>query len=156
MTGGHCEHGWTDEQCEICAALARTEKELSEWRDIAIQRRDELDALKKWADGSLTALQRELDNERAREIHTCHDNCQRPMCVLRRERDAAQMDAARWRYTQRPGYFVCGPYRVDGDWCGYAVGIQPTPKTSLHKCVQGRGNTLAEAIDNALEEPNDE
>lgn len=28
-------------------------------------------------------------------IHTCHADCQRPMCVLRRERDKAQADLAR-------------------------------------------------------------
>jgi hypothetical protein len=28
-------------------------------------------------------------------IHTCHDQCQRPMCVLRRERDKAHADLAR-------------------------------------------------------------
>ena len=28
-------------------------------------------------------------------IHTCHADCQRPMCVLRRERDKAQNDLAR-------------------------------------------------------------
>jgi hypothetical protein len=29
----------------------------------------------------------ELERERAHAIHTCHDQCQKPMCVLRRERD---------------------------------------------------------------------
>ena len=29
----------------------------------------------------------ELENHKASSIHTCHDNCKRPMCVLRRERD---------------------------------------------------------------------
>ena len=28
-------------------------------------------------------------------IHTCHADCQRPMCVLRRERDKAHADLAR-------------------------------------------------------------
>lgn len=37
-----------------------------------------------------------LENYKAQSIHTCHDQCQRPMCVLRRERDALQeqLDAA--------------------------------------------------------------
>ena len=30
---------------------------------------------------------RQLENLKASAIHTCHDQCQRPMCVLRRERD---------------------------------------------------------------------
>jgi hypothetical protein len=33
---------------------------------------------------------RQLENLKASAIHTCHDQCQRPMCVLRRERDEAR------------------------------------------------------------------
>jgi hypothetical protein len=33
---------------------------------------------------------RQLDNLKASSIHSCHDQCQRPMCVLRRERDEAR------------------------------------------------------------------
>jgi hypothetical protein len=33
---------------------------------------------------------RQLENLKAVSIHTCHDQCQRPMCVLRRERDEAR------------------------------------------------------------------
>ena len=32
---------------------------------------------------------RQLDNLNATAIHSCHSECQRPMCVLRRERDEA-------------------------------------------------------------------
>lgn len=32
---------------------------------------------------------RQLDNLNATAIHSCHNECQRPMCVLRRERDKA-------------------------------------------------------------------
>ena len=38
---------------------------------------------------------RQFENLKAAAIHTCHDQCQRPMCVLRRERDEARADAAR-------------------------------------------------------------
>jgi len=31
-----------------------------------------------------------LENHTASTIHSCHDQCQRPMCVLRRERDEAR------------------------------------------------------------------
>jgi hypothetical protein len=37
---------------------------------------------------------RQFENLKAAAIHTCHDQCQRPMCVLRRERDEAR-DAIR-------------------------------------------------------------
>jgi hypothetical protein len=33
---------------------------------------------------------RQFENLKAAAIHTCHDQCQRPMCVLRRERDEAR------------------------------------------------------------------
>jgi hypothetical protein len=33
---------------------------------------------------------RQLENIKASSIHTCHDECQRPMCVLRRERNEAR------------------------------------------------------------------
>jgi len=35
----------------------------------------------------------ELENLKASSIHTCHDQCLRPMCVLRRERDEAKKTA---------------------------------------------------------------
>lgn len=35
-----------------------------------------------------------LENHMAATIHTCHDECKRPMCVLRRERDEAREDLA--------------------------------------------------------------
>lgn len=38
-----------------------------------------------------------LENHMAATIHTCHDECKRPMCVLRRERDEAREEAARIR-----------------------------------------------------------
>jgi hypothetical protein len=41
-------------------------------------------------------LERERNDARdtkwAREIHSCHNECARPMCVLRRERDEARKD----------------------------------------------------------------
>jgi len=58
-------------------------------------------------------------------------------------------DAARWRYTQREGYFSCGPCSTDGDWYGYSVGIQKKGD-SVNLSVQGRGASLAEALDEAL------
>ena len=35
----------------------------------------------------------EIENLKASLIHTCHDQCRRPMCVLRRERDEAKKTA---------------------------------------------------------------
>ena len=39
------------------------------------------------AEHNVKALQAELDNRWARGVHTCHDNCQRTACVLRRDND---------------------------------------------------------------------
>lgn len=35
-------------------------------------------------------LKRQLENINVSSIHSCHDQCKRPMCVLRRERDEAR------------------------------------------------------------------
>jgi hypothetical protein len=35
-------------------------------------------------------LHRQVENMKVSTIHTCHDQCSRPMCVLRRERDEAR------------------------------------------------------------------
>jgi uncharacterized coiled-coil DUF342 family protein len=40
---------------------------------------------------------RQLNNIKAIDIHTCHDQCKRPMCVLRRERDEARHEIEGWR-----------------------------------------------------------
>jgi deoxyribodipyrimidine photolyase len=40
---------------------------------------------------------RHLENHTASTIHSCHDQCQRPMCVLRRERDEARHEIKGWR-----------------------------------------------------------
>jgi hypothetical protein len=38
-----------------------------------------------------------LENHTASTIHSCHDQCKRPMCVLRRERDEARKIAEKLR-----------------------------------------------------------
>jgi len=69
--------------CRVCHG---GEVELEERCIVRLQR--ELAAMTAERD----ALQEALDNEQARGIHTCHDDCQRPMCVLRRDLTAAQKD----------------------------------------------------------------
>lgn len=60
-----------------------------------------------------------------------------------------ERDAARWRFTQLKGYFVYGPFGTDGEWSGYAVGIQSKGNTP-GESILGRGNTLKKAIDRAI------
>ena len=49
-----------------------------------------------WAFTLCRQLERELTEARDRQwanaIHSCHNECARPMCVLRRERDEARKD----------------------------------------------------------------
>ncbi len=66
---GLCEHFGAEEIVDLGVKLLRLERE----RDEALE---------------------DLENYRAASIHSCHDNCKRPMCVLRRERDAAQEEQA--------------------------------------------------------------
>jgi hypothetical protein len=63
-------------------------------RDEAIRQRNETNESSKYAvDYAMRERDeaiRQLENIKASSIHTCHDQCQRPMCVLRRERDEAR------------------------------------------------------------------
>jgi hypothetical protein len=63
-------------------------------RDEAIRQRNETNESSKYAvDYAIRERDeaiRQLENLKAAAIHTCHDQCQRPMCVLRRERDEAR------------------------------------------------------------------
>ena len=45
--------------------------------------------------GLFTEAADRIEHLYASGIHTCHADCQRPMCVLRRERDKAHADLAR-------------------------------------------------------------
>ena len=59
-----CHNSYGDERAELIYFCRKLEQERNEARDT------------KWA----------------REIHSCHNECARPMCVLRRERDEARKD----------------------------------------------------------------
>jgi hypothetical protein len=71
------ERGWNDgfhintrDEAEgLCELLNKLEGELTEARE----QRDR--------------LAEEIENLKASGIHTCHDQCKRPMCVMRRERE---------------------------------------------------------------------
>jgi seryl-tRNA synthetase len=57
---------------------------------------------------------RQLGNIKASSIHSCHDQCQRPMCVLRRERDEARVELAALKQaivksrSSTTGWIDCG------------------------------------------------
>jgi hypothetical protein len=61
------------------AVSRKLERERGEWAKLCGQYKQERDE----------AI-RHLENHTASTIHLCHDQCQRPMCVLRRERDEAR------------------------------------------------------------------
>ncbi len=56
-----CHNSYGDERAELIQFCRKMERERDQARD------------RQWADG----------------IHSCHNECARPMCVLRRERDEA-------------------------------------------------------------------
>ena len=58
--------------------------------DMAIMTRNHYERILKERNEAI----RQFENLKASSIHTCHDQCQRPMCVLRRERD-------KWEETAR-------------------------------------------------------
>ena len=57
-----CHNSYGDERAELIHFCRKLERELTEARD------------RQWANA----------------IHSCHNECARPMCVLRRERDEAR------------------------------------------------------------------
>jgi len=79
---------------EAFDALQKTIAEAEQTVDTAISLVDRLQAENK---------QLRAENERlsADGIHTCHDQCPRYACVLRRERDAALADVERLRQALR-------------------------------------------------------
>jgi hypothetical protein len=63
--------------------------ELEMWRDGNIMHqihRDELEKTERERDEA----RRKLEDLDVAAIHSCHNECQRPMCVLRRERDESR------------------------------------------------------------------
>lgn len=68
------------------------------------------------------------------------------MSILKNRKLVA--DADRWRYTQQEGYFCC-----NGGSDGVSVGVlkydTKGEQLPLTHCIEGRGNTLKIAIDNA-------
>lgn len=71
-----------ESQQEVITNLIIEKQKLEKERD---RNMDDLATLKRERDEAREAL----ENYKAESIHTCHDQCQRPMCVLRRERDDA-------------------------------------------------------------------
>jgi hypothetical protein len=89
--GFHLESG--EEARDLVELLNRMERERVEAQEDLEFRR----GLYKVQEECLEAARRErsdairqFENLKATAIHTCHDQCQRPMCVLRRERDEAR------------------------------------------------------------------
>lgn len=64
-------------QCECGCDVDWTPRKVYELREQLAAVTEERDEIKQ-----------ELENLKASAIHTCHDQCQRPMCAMRRERDA--------------------------------------------------------------------
>lgn len=81
-------------------------------------------------------LQDELDNEQARGIHTCHDKCLRPMCVLRRENKRLRKlaDYACHDSPCPAGSFEAGEPRDDGYYCKYAGEWYKSPDKPACTC----------------------
>jgi hypothetical protein len=70
-------------------SLLKLIKAAPEWAENQIKHRDKLETELTAANQRAEKLQKQLDNFMASGIHTCHDQCKRPMCVLRREKEEA-------------------------------------------------------------------
>jgi hypothetical protein len=90
-----------DDQLSSAMMVIRgLERERDEWKakyiqqnkDLGCEMMDPAGTIWDYASGlqrENAQLKREIENLKASGIHTCHDQCQRPMCVMRRERDEA-------------------------------------------------------------------
>jgi hypothetical protein len=77
-----CDVDWTPREVyELREQRDRLLEEREQWRLSSVCRelREQRDRLAE-----------EIENLKASGIHTCHDQCKRPMCVMRRERDRLQ------------------------------------------------------------------
>ena len=83
------------------------------------------------------------DSKWAREIHSCHNACARPMCVLRRERDEWREKAERlqtacnkWSESEMPltNCPDCKQFRGHGHQCK----SEPPPARNCRECC-GQG-----------------
>lgn len=96
------ELAWRDWQIEcrqdaidrLQSALEAAQQEIAElkeqrrnWLDTDLQAQTLVSIQRELtvAQQRIAALERDLKNERARGIHTCHDQCPRPLCVAHRE-----------------------------------------------------------------------
>jgi hypothetical protein len=73
-------------EVDTSKAMLLCEK-LEQERDWAIEKYKLLESCFKRAERERDEARRKLEDLDVAAIHTCHDQCQRPMCVLRRERD---------------------------------------------------------------------
>jgi phenylacetate-coenzyme A ligase PaaK-like adenylate-forming protein len=108
----------------------RLERERDEWKakyiqqnkDLGCEMMDPAGTIWDYASGlqrENAQLKREIENLKAAGIHTCHDQCQRPMCVMRRQRDEAIQQRDRLEEALRSianGSHCMQCYGGDGVW----------------------------------------
>lgn len=53
-------------------------------------------------------------------------------------------------YKKREGFFKLGPLTESGHWCGHIIGIKPSRSCYSGFYIKGRGESLEEALDEAI------
>jgi hypothetical protein len=85
ILGQGCQcHAYSESECGC--DVDWTPREVYELRDKCSNLDDQVSS----AMIVIRGLELEIENLKASGIHTCRDQCQRPMCVMRRERDEAR------------------------------------------------------------------
>lgn len=126
------------------------------WRDLAG------DGLVLALAQEVESLRAELENEQARGIHTCHENCQRPLCVARRrvrelEKEVEELmaDKARLDHLQTQWYWYDGGDSGYGYWSTEVVGPDSTPRYHSPKPTDERPDIrYAIDVDRGIKSPN--
>lgn len=95
-------------------------------------------------DAEIADLKRELDNEQARDIHSCHPNCSREGCVNRRLRAELAAAIAACKAKDEALRHLWNERTPDSyDEAGAAIAIQPDD-AALEAIVKKAGEVMRE------------
>jgi len=89
----------------------------------------------------IAELKRELENERARDVHSCGPNCTRDGCVnrrLREENEALRKDADRYRWLRENDFETEGILQINWHTRDYEHLIQDDLDAAIDNAMKGQ------------------
>jgi len=89
----------------------------------------------------IARLERELENERARDVHSCGPNCTRDGCVnrrLREENETLRKDADRYRWLRENDFETEGILQINWHTRDYEHLIQDDLDAAIDAAIKGQ------------------